>query len=435
MKRKFDTLSASPKLPGITMSPSRSLRERSPDPQKPIWNPRDPGQMHAVMEALHVSSIPDNVVCREDEQKRIADFCKSCIKEKKSGSMYVCGLPGTGKTLSINKVEELLVLWSKEVGFQTPETLSINCVSLPKASDLFSKMIEKFHPHLKNNACSPLQNLQKLYSQKGQPSPGNMMIIIVDEVNHLITKGQVVLLDLFMLLTLPYSRCILIGIANAINLLDRFLPILEPLNCKPTVVTFCAYSKDQILKIIQQRLGVLGYDIFEPIALEFCARKVAAASGDMRRALSVCRSAIEVFEAELRLATNKEDLNIVRFEHMEIALSRAFKTVTVHTIQSLPQHQQIILCSLVKFFRRDKKNATTLGELHRSYSETCKDMHIPPYGWFEFPDMCSALSDQGLLNIGRSKELRNKRVTLQIDSSDIRFALKEIRFFNKAVTD
>ncbi|KAJ0984099.1 hypothetical protein J5N97_002455 [Dioscorea zingiberensis] len=273
------------------------------------------------------------------------------------------------------------------------------------------EVMEKFHPDLRNNACSPLQNLQKLYSQKRQLPSGKMMIIIVDEMDYLITKDRGVLHDLFMLSTLPYSRCILIGIANAINLADRFLPRLESLNCKPTVVTFCAYSKDQILKIIHQRLSVLGYDIFEAIALEFCARKVAAASGDMRRALNICRSAIEVFEAELKHATNKEEVNIVRFDHMEIALSRAFKPVKVDTIQSLPQHQQ----------------------LNQSYSEFCKDNHIPAVGMHEFTIMCGALSDQGLLNVGRAKEVIQKKVTLKVDSSDVRFALKEIRFFNNCL--
>ncbi|KAH7672902.1 cell division control protein 6 [Dioscorea alata] len=421
--------------PLVVSSPKILREERSSDPcfQTSTWNPRDPAQIQAVKEALHVASAPYNIVCREDEQKSILDFCKVCIEQDKSGSLYVCGCPGTGKSLSVKKVKELLVLWAKEAGFQTPEVLSINCTLLTKASEIFSKVIEKFHPHLKNNSCSPLQDLQKLYSQKRQLSSGKMMMIIVDEMDYLRTKDHQVLHDLFMLSTLPYSQCILIGIANAIDLADRFLPRLESLNCKPNVVTYCAYSKDQILKIIQQRLIVLGYDIFEPIALEFCARKVAAASGDMRKALDVCRSAIEVFEAELRLATNKEELKIVRFDHMDIALSRAFKPLIVDTIQSLPQHQQIILCSVVKFFWQCKKNATTLGELNRSYSEICKDNHIPPVGMLEFTNMCRALSDQGLLNVGQSKEIKQKRVTLQIDGSDVRFALKEIRFFNNCL--
>ncbi|GMY36250.1 cell division control protein 6 homolog B-like [Fagus crenata] len=90
------------------------------------------------------------------------------------------------------------------------------------------------------------------------------------------------------------NTCILIGIANAIDPADCFLPRLQSLNCKPMVVTFRAYSKDQILKMLHERLMELPYTVFQPQALELYARKVAAASGDMRKALCVCR----VYKAE-----------------------------------------------------------------------------------------------------------------------------------------
>lgn len=68
-----------------------------------------------VKEALHVSTPPSAVVCRDNEQKRILDFCKKCVEEEKAGSLYVCGCPGTGKSLSMEKVKEALICWAKEV--------------------------------------------------------------------------------------------------------------------------------------------------------------------------------------------------------------------------------------------------------------------------------------------------------------------------------
>ena len=38
----------------------------------------------------------------------------------------------------------------------------------------------------------------------------------------------------------------------------------------------------------------------EPMAIQFCARKVAAMAGDMRRALDICRRAVDVVEASVR---------------------------------------------------------------------------------------------------------------------------------------
>ena len=75
----------------------------------------DPVQMQAVKEALHVAISPTNIVCREEEQRKVLEFCKACTEQEKSGSLYVCGCPGTGKTMSIDRVKENLVMWSKEV--------------------------------------------------------------------------------------------------------------------------------------------------------------------------------------------------------------------------------------------------------------------------------------------------------------------------------
>ena len=38
----------------------------------------------------------------------------------------------------------------------------------------------------------------------------------------------------------------------------------------------------------------------EPAAIQFCARKVASQAGDMRKALDVCRRAVEMVEADVR---------------------------------------------------------------------------------------------------------------------------------------
>lgn len=90
-----------------------------------IWlNVLDGEQTKKVKEALHVSTSPSVAVCREDEQKKVLDFCKACIEQDKAGSLYVCGCPGTGKSLSMEKVKRGLVDWAEEVGF-LPSTLVI----------------------------------------------------------------------------------------------------------------------------------------------------------------------------------------------------------------------------------------------------------------------------------------------------------------------
>ncbi|KAK8683423.1 hypothetical protein V6N13_039484 [Hibiscus sabdariffa] len=445
----------------LISSPSSPVNQIKEDligkPENRCWNPRDVDQMRVVKESLHVSTAPSTVVCREDEQKRVLDFCKTCVEQEKAGSLYICGCPGTGKSLSMEKVKQQVIDWATMEGLQPPDILAMNCTSLANASVIFSKILGMHQLKKKTTGLrSPLQHLQTLYSNKQEPSGSKMMLIIADELDYLITRDRTVLHDLFMLTTFPFSRCILIGIANSIDLADRFLPRLQSLNCKPMVVTFRAYSKDQILSILRERLLVLPYIVFHRQALELCARKVAAASGDMRKALSVCRSAVEILEAELRESAAgvsltsvesefispqtlpahevfpSQENNTVRIDHMALALSKTFRSPIVDTIQSLPQHQQIILCSAVKYFCGGKKD-TTVGELNKCYINICKSALIPPVGIMEFSSLCRVLNDQGLFKLGQSRDDKLKRVTLKVDEADISFALQGIRLFRNCL--
>jgi cell division control protein 6 len=71
--------------------------------------------MRAVKEALHVATVPSSeLVCRDNELRRVLELCKACVEQEKAGSLYVCGCPGTGKTLSINKIKDSLVCWADE---------------------------------------------------------------------------------------------------------------------------------------------------------------------------------------------------------------------------------------------------------------------------------------------------------------------------------
>ncbi|RID40463.1 hypothetical protein BRARA_J00504 [Brassica rapa] len=158
----------------------------------------------------------------------------------------------------------------------------------------------------------------------------------------------------------------------------------------------------------------------------------------MRKALSVCRSAIEILEIDIRGSPGPEsqgptpDNPVVRMDHMAAALSKTFKSPVVDTIQTLPQHQQIIICSAAKAFRGSKKDAT-IGELNKLYLEICKSRVISPAGITEFTNMCMVLNDQGILKFDQARGNKLKRVCLRVDESDITFALQGVRFFRNCL--
>uniref|UniRef100_A0A0D3C891 Cdc6 C-terminal domain-containing protein n=1 Tax=Brassica oleracea var. oleracea TaxID=109376 RepID=A0A0D3C891_BRAOL len=325
-----------------TISTPKKLKSRIPISERQRrsyvnhvrWVYIDEEQMRAVKEALHVSKAPSTIVCREDEQRRVFEFVKGCLDQQKAGSLYICGCPGTGKSLSMEKTERL-----------------------------------------------------NEFDQAGLPPVDGHIVCEL----HFTDKD---------------NRYIQQGVANAIDLADRFLPKLKSLNCEKV-----------------STLKVLPYVAFQSNALELCARKV----GDMRKALSVCRSAIEIIEIDIRGSPGPEsqgptpDNPVVRMDN----ISKTFKSPVVDTIQTLPQHQQIIICSAAKAFRGSKKDAT-IGELNKLYLEICKSRVISPAGITEFTNMCTVLNDQGILKFGQARGHKLKRVSLRVDESDITFALQDI---------
>lgn len=65
-----------------------------------------------------------------------------------------------------------------------------------------------------------------------------------------------------------------------------------------TRITFPGYTHDQLMQIIHSRLEGVPGGIVHSDAVQFAARKVAAVSGDARRALDICRRAVEIAETD-----------------------------------------------------------------------------------------------------------------------------------------
>ncbi|KAK9725687.1 hypothetical protein RND81_05G162600 [Saponaria officinalis] len=123
-----------------------------------------------------------------------------------------------------------------KVNVQQPDVLFLNCTSLTKSSEIFTKILHHIQPKKKIvGSSTALKQIQNLYAHEGQLTDKNMMILIIDELDYLITRDREVLHELFILTMLPFSRFILIGIANAIDLADRFLPRLESLNSQALI--------------------------------------------------------------------------------------------------------------------------------------------------------------------------------------------------------
>lgn len=89
-------------------------------------------------------------------------------------------------------------------------------------------------------------------------------------------------------------------------------------------MTFQPYTFKQLQEIVISRMK--GLKAFEEDAIQLAARKVAAVSGDARRALDICRRATEIAE---NLSPSKTKLSLVGMSNVNAALQEMFSSPKV----------------------------------------------------------------------------------------------------------
>ncbi|MEQ2218573.1 hypothetical protein XENOCAPTIV_005099, partial [Xenoophorus captivus] len=92
--------------PAMKLSPSR----QEMPPQSPVLcNPEKKSPVtrlfQSVKQALHIA-IPERLLSREAEQASIRSFLKDKVLQHTPSSLYISGVPGTGKTACLDCVLE-----------------------------------------------------------------------------------------------------------------------------------------------------------------------------------------------------------------------------------------------------------------------------------------------------------------------------------------
>lgn len=436
---------AAPKIAGteaeIKLLPSAATQLVESE-DKPPFDPSDTKEVTTLKAAMHTGAVPEETRCRDDERAKVIDLIQGCLRDHKPGSLYLAGLPGTGKTLTLKDVQRTTEKWGI-AGKTRPRVVFINCMSLRDPKSIFGVILEELGEKVTafdrkpTNEAIEFSDVPEVIALRRAVTElnGGMCIILLDEMDQLVTRAQDVLYELFALPALKESRCVLAGVSNAINLTDRVLPRLRARGCEPALVTFSAYDGKQLKVLLKQRLAKLPFRAFEDSALELCSRKVGAATGDMRKALNVCATAIDMY---VREATQPPEdgselgpveKGVVKISHMARALSKTYTSPMVDSIRALPQMQQMVLCSAVKLLSNSPTMETTIGALHDRYVLVCKSAGVKELPAGEFYNMCSALADHCLLKVANANNDRLRKVRLLATKDDVVFSLQGVNFF------
>lgn len=253
---------------------------------------------------LHVASVPTSLPCREDEFSLVYSHLEAAITDGSGTCIYISGTPGTGKTATVREVVSHLDAAVRADELDDFIFVEINGMKITDPHQSYSLLWEA----LKGQRVSPTQALDLLEREFSHPSPRRVpCVVLMDELDQLVTKNQGVMYNFFNWPGLRHSRLIVLAVANTMDLPERTLSNKISSRLGLTRITFPGYNHEQLMRIVQSRLEGVPGDIVDADAVQFAARKVAAVSGDARRALDICRRAVELAEADAKGAEKEAE--------------------------------------------------------------------------------------------------------------------------------
>ena len=246
---------------------------------------------------LTQSSNPSRLIGREQERQHLQHFIIDGIQAQLGGCTYISGPPGTGKSAL---VQELLEEFR---GREDVKMSVINCVTFRTSSMVLGKLSQDLSVTGSSHNVSK-ECLAKAFTSKAKKG---MHLVLMDEIDSLLDGDCDLLYSLFEWALHRSSSLILIGIANALDLTDRFLPLLKTRNLKADLLPFMPYTAAEMSNIITRKLQSLlpadspasGFVPFlHPAAIQLIGKKIASQTGDLRKAFTLARRSIDEAEQQ-----------------------------------------------------------------------------------------------------------------------------------------
>lgn len=361
---------------------------------------------------LSPSYVDCGLIGRDTEFKNLLKFIHDGLFDNVSHTIYISGPAGTGKTFTTKTVINVL-----KNDFKM-KFIDINCMSFQNASEFYEKILSNFEKKCKRTCISNYNTQIQMFNeiQNCIYNSKNMVVFLLDEIDQLQTKNFEVINNIFKLPVLFPENVILIGIANALDFTAK-MPWLKNDKNNFYEMRFLPYKKEQIVQIIENRLNQSnnGKVLIDQNAIEFCARKIASCSGDIRKALDVCRRAVELFETNSNgpLKSREFQQNIenneqatvkkVNIKLMADVLKKVYGNATdkIESRTFLPTDQQVILCVFLIYFKIKASREIRLPEFREILGKICKKNAISSEGKSESDilNMCQYLSDYGYVSV------------------------------------
>ncbi|CAO1627742.1 unnamed protein product [Jaminaea pallidilutea] len=374
---------------------------------------------------LHVSTTPSRLPCRSTQAEDLMCLLEDSLDTGIGSCIYISGVPGTGKTATVRGVIAELQRRATEGSVNPFDFLEINGMKVADAGEAYSMLWSTVGDRgsTRRSPKAALNLLSRHYAgtSKGglASAPGRAAtIVLMDELDQLMTSRQDVMYNLFNWPAARNSRLIVVAVANTMDLPERTMSAKVASRLGMTRITFMPYTDRELGEIVRSRLGLdeegnrveqgdqegqtfpadgidedegsallrkqqcqlfnaatLGCEtIFANGAIRFASKRISNVSGDARRMLDVCRRAIETIEVQgsadsAAAPVDKRAVTIADIRNVLDGMAKSSRPS--HISRSLSTHAKVLLVSMLSLVRKTGIAETCLADLaahHRALS-------------------------------------------------------------------
>ncbi|KAF7305918.1 Origin recognition complex subunit 1 [Mycena chlorophos] len=328
-----------------------------------------------AMQVLHVGSRPDALPCRDNEFTRVLGAVYDLLEEGSGGCVYISGVPGTGKTATVHAVVRELKRMA-EANETNPFTyVEINGLRIPEPTAAYSLLWEMVSGHdvakgghLRMSAKESLRALTTHFSSGSSRGPsGHACVVLMDELDQLMTAKQDVVYNFFNWPTLAGSKLVVLAVANTMDLPERAMTGRVRSRLGMTRINFAPYTAEQLQAIVEARVAGarVGLADNSPVvldadAIKLTSKRISATSGDARRILDICRRAVELAHPQRRKAVIKDVSEVTK--QMQNSPTAAYLR------DSCSFHERLVLLSLIRCIRKEGVEEIKWENVYYEYS-------------------------------------------------------------------